>query len=87
MRRRWHLALNNRLIAWAGVLGIGLLPCPDCGLPLAIKVWPFAGLFWVFQRVRRRSERHLDLLLLDSQHSHDPQTAERPAADQPSSET
>ena len=35
---RWRLALNNRIVAWAGVIGIGLLPCPDCGLPLAIKI-------------------------------------------------
>ncbi|MGQ9851379.1 MAG: hypothetical protein ACUVSU_15135 [Aggregatilineaceae bacterium] len=87
MRRRWQLALNNRLIAWAGVLGIGLLPCPDCGLPLAIKVWPLAGLFWVFQRVRRRSERHLDLWLLDGCHHHEHQPSESPAADQPPSGT
>lgn len=85
MRQRWQLALNNRLIAWAGMLGVGLLPCPDCGLPLAIKVWPLAGLFWVFQRVRRRSERHLDLLLLEGCHDHEHQPSESPAADQPAS--
>lgn len=87
MRRRWQLALNNRLIAWAGVLGIGLLPCPDCGLPLAIKVWPFAGLFWLYQRVRRRSERQLDRLLLNGCHDHEHQPSKSPAADQPPSGT
>lgn len=76
MRRRWHLALNNRLTAWAGVLGIGLLPCPDCGLPLAIKVWPFAGLFWLYQRLRRRGERQLDRLLLDLQPRHEHESPE-----------
>jgi hypothetical protein len=24
----------------AGILGIGLLPCPDCGTPIMIKYWP-----------------------------------------------
>ena len=81
MRRRWHLALNNRLIAWAGVLGIGLLPCPDCGLPLAIKVWPFAGLFWLYQRIRRRAARNLDLLLLEKPGDRARQIPEDPAAD------
>jgi hypothetical protein len=87
MRRRWRLALTNRLITWAGVLGIGLLPCPDCGLPLAVKIWPFAGLFWLYQRVRRRSERALDLLLLDSPGDHPRQTPEDSAVDQPASGT
>jgi len=62
---RWRLALNNRIVAWAGVIGIGLLPCPDCGLPLAIKIWPVAGVVWVVQRVRRRSDERLALLLAD----------------------
>jgi hypothetical protein len=63
------------------VLGIGLLPCPDCGLPLAIKVWPFAGLFWLFQRLRQRAEHNLDLLLLDRSAGHPRQSPEDPAAD------
>jgi len=62
---RWRLALNNRIVAWAGVIGIGLLPCPDCGLPLAIKIWPVAGVVWVVRRVRRRSDERLALLLAD----------------------
>jgi hypothetical protein len=65
MFRRWQLTLNNRLVAWAGIIGIGLMPCPDCGLPLAIKVWPVAGLVWLFRRLRQRSQDQLDLLLTD----------------------
>jgi hypothetical protein len=63
--RDWHLKLNNRMIAWAGVLGAGLLPCPDCGLPLAVKLWPVAALVGLFQWFKRRSARQLDLLLTD----------------------
>ncbi|GAB4420711.1 MAG: hypothetical protein Kow00106_17350 [Anaerolineae bacterium] len=81
MRQRWRLTLNNRLVAWAGVLGVGLLPCPDCGLPLAVKIWPFAGLFWLYQRVRRRAERDLDLLLLDRPANHPRPSPEDHAAD------
>ncbi len=65
MFRDWRLKLNNRVIAWAGVLGAGLLPCPDCGVPLAVHIWPVAALVWIYQRVRRRSAARLDLLLSD----------------------
>ncbi len=63
MLKRWRLAFNNRLVTWASILGIGLLPCPDCGLPLAVKVWPVAGAVWLFRRFRQQNERDLDLLL------------------------
>jgi hypothetical protein len=63
--RDWHLKLNNRMVAWAGVLGAGLLPCPDCGLPLAVKLWPIAAVVGLFQWFKRRSARRLELLLTD----------------------
>ncbi len=74
--KKWRLALNNRLIAWGGIFGLGLMPCPDCGLPLAVKIWPVAGVAWLFNRWRRRSIGKLDLLLTDeltarSDHPHD----------------
>jgi hypothetical protein len=61
----WRLKLNNRVVAWAGVLGVGLLPCPDCGLPLAAHIWPVAALVALFRWFKRRSARRLDLLLTD----------------------
>lgn len=61
--QQWKLRLNNRLVAWGGVIGVRLLPCPDCGLPLGIKLWPAAALVWLFQRARRRQIQQLDLLL------------------------
>jgi hypothetical protein len=70
--QRARLAITNRMIAWAGVIGIGLLPCPDCGLPLGVKLWPAAGIVWLFQQFRRRSAAKLDLLLMvDVTHSPD----------------
>lgn len=65
---RLKLRINSRLAAWAGVIGVGLLPCPDCGLPLGVKIWPVAALVWMFRRARRRQMQQLDLLLL---HNHD----------------
>jgi hypothetical protein len=74
--RNWHLKLNNRIIAWAGVLGAGLLPCPDCGLPLAVKIWPVAAVVGLFQWFRRRSARQLDLLLTDDVTAKSPRLSE-----------
>lgn len=63
MLSRLKLKLNNRIMAWVGVAGVGLLPCPDCGIPLAVHVWPVAALVWGWRRLRQRSLAQLDLLL------------------------
>ncbi|MBN1200344.1 MAG: hypothetical protein JXJ20_00680 [Anaerolineae bacterium] len=63
---RWQLKLNNRVVALMGVVGVGLLPCPDCGLPLAVHIWPVAALVWVYRRVRRRGTAQLNALIEDS---------------------
>jgi hypothetical protein len=63
--QRARLAVTNRMVAWAGVIGVGLMPCPDCGLPLGVKIWPAAGVVWLFQRFRRRKAAELDLLLME----------------------
>jgi len=65
MLSRWRLRFNNRILAWISVAGVGLLPCPDCGIPLAVHVWPVAALIWGWRRLRRRSIAQLDLLLTD----------------------
>lgn len=64
--QRARLAITNRMVAWAGVIGVGLMPCPDCGLPLGVKIWPVAGIVWLFQRFRRRKANELDLLLMEN---------------------
>lgn len=65
MLQRLLLKANNRMVALTGVVGVGLLPCPDCGLPLAVKIWPVAGAYWLWRRFRQRSAERLDLLLSD----------------------
>ncbi len=65
MIKRLRLRINNRVVAWTAVLGAGLMPCPDCGVPLAVHIWPVAALVWVWRRVRRRGEQQLDLLISD----------------------
>ncbi len=69
MRQR----LTNHWVAIGGLLGVGLLPCPDCGAPLAVHTWPIALLIWAFRRIRQRQIRQLDLILQNppDQHAHE----------------
>ncbi|MBN1681193.1 MAG: hypothetical protein JW966_12980 [Anaerolineae bacterium] len=62
--KRWQTRITNKWVGLAGAVGIGLLPCPDCGVPLIVHVLPFAGVVAVYRYMRRRS-RTLDLLLAD----------------------
>ena len=36
------------------LLGVGMLPCPECGTPLIFHVWPIAGLVLVVRIMRKR---------------------------------
>jgi len=36
-----------------GLLGIGLLPCPECGTPMIFHVWPLAGMVLVVQAMKK----------------------------------
>lgn len=69
MIKRLRLRINNRVVAWTAVFGVGLMPCPDCGIPLAVHIWPVAALVWLWRRVRRRGEQQLDLLISDDLHA------------------
>lgn len=44
--RGWLLVIS--------LLGIGMLPCPDCGGHLIVHYWPIAGLVLAVQTLRRR---------------------------------
>jgi len=59
---------------WVAIAG--LLPCPDCGAPLAVHTWPIAILIWLFRRFQRRQTRQLDLILRNSPDHPAPDTAE-----------
>jgi hypothetical protein len=60
---RWRLKVNNGWVGLVSVFGLGLLPCPDCGVPLAVHIWPAAAVIWLYRRVRQRHLHKLDLLL------------------------
>ena len=54
----------RRLKEWGlgtALVGASLLPCPECGLPLAIHTWPFLLLLAVRRLVKRQTERLDDL--------------------------
>jgi hypothetical protein len=48
---------GSLLTSWAAVialLGVGALPCPDCGVPMAWHLWPLALLILAGKWISRR---------------------------------
>ena len=72
MLQRLQLKITSRMLAWGGIFWAGFLPCPDCGLPLAVKIWPVAAVVWLFNRFRQRQIKRLDFLLLDDDQTRPP---------------
>jgi hypothetical protein len=42
------------------ILGIGALPCPDCGAPMIFHIWPIAGVLVFAQIIRKRNRKELN---------------------------
>jgi hypothetical protein len=40
-----------------GFLGIGMLPCPECGTPMILHVWPLAGMVLVAHAIKKRAQK------------------------------
>lgn len=65
-----HNQRPSRLKGWGlgtALLGASFLPCPECGLPVAIHTWPFLLLLAARWLVKRQRERVDDLLSDKSQ--------------------
>ena len=65
-----HNQRLRRLKGWGlgtALLGASFLPCPECGLPVAIHTWPFLLLLAARWLVKRQRERLDDLPGVDSQ--------------------
>jgi hypothetical protein len=65
-----HNQRLRRLKGWGlgtALLGASFLPCPECGLPVAIHTWPFLLLLAARWLVKRQRERVDDLLSDKSQ--------------------
>jgi len=39
-----------------GWLGVGLLPCPDCGTPMIFHIWPIVGMVLVARAAKKRRQ-------------------------------
>jgi hypothetical protein len=54
--RKWLAGLVSKNLLIAGMcLGVGALPCPDCGTPIIFHIWPIAGLMVIVQFIRKRN--------------------------------
>jgi hypothetical protein len=54
MRKKLTASTVKGMLLVGAFLGIGALPCPDCGAPMIFHIWPIAGLLVVAQVIRKR---------------------------------
>ncbi len=54
IRKRFTASVVKGMLLVGAFLGVGALPCPDCGTPLIFHIWPIAGLLVVVQGIRNR---------------------------------
>jgi len=49
-------------LTMAGFVGVAAMPCPECGTPMILHVWPLVGLVLVARAVknRRRTTGEID---------------------------
>jgi len=57
--------------AVAVLLGVGIAPCPECGMPLVIHIWPLALLLAFTRIVGNRNRPQQDEQTI-SEPQHDP---------------
>jgi hypothetical protein len=59
IRKRFSASMVKGMLIFGAFLGVGALPCPDCGTPMIFHIWPIAGLLVVAQVIRKRKgEEH-----------------------------
>jgi len=57
IRRMYQRLTTSTAKGWfllGAMLGVGVLPCPECGAPMIFHFWPFAGLVLVVQVLKKR---------------------------------
>ena len=58
MIRRMYKRLTSSKAKWwlimGSLLGVGMLPCPECGTPMIFHFWPIAGLVLAVRVLKKR---------------------------------
>lgn len=58
LRKRLSGSAARLWLALLAFMGIGMLPCPECGTPMILHIWPLAGVVAMIQMLRRHYQRH-----------------------------
>ena len=53
MYQRLTTSTTKGLIVMGAMLGVGVLPCPECGTPMIFHFWPIAGLVLTAQAIKK----------------------------------
>ncbi len=54
VRKRLAASTAKWWLSFGALLGVGLLPCPDCGAPMILHFWPLAAMMLALRAVKRR---------------------------------
>jgi hypothetical protein len=54
IRKRLTASTMKWMLLVGAFLGVGALPCPDCGTPMIFHIWPIAGLLVVAQAIKKQ---------------------------------
>jgi hypothetical protein len=64
MFHRFYMRLKGfsikKWMAIGGWLGFSLLPCPDCGTPLILHIWPIAIPFLLIRAIGKKHKNNLN---------------------------
>ncbi len=52
--KRLSSATAKSRLTVGALLGVGLLPCPDCGTPMIFHIWPIVGMVLIARAVKER---------------------------------
>ena len=70
MLHRFYMRLKGfsikKWMATGGWLGFSLLPCPDCGTPLILHIWPIAIPFLLIRAIAKKYKNNLNDLKISS---------------------
>ena len=58
--KRFSAPTVKSMLFIGSILGIGALPCPDCGAPMIFHIWPIAGVLVFAQIIRKRNRKELN---------------------------